>query len=127
MQIEVRGQSLAVSPALSSYADRRFTTALGRFSRRIMLVTVRLTDDNGRRGGVDKRCHVEVTIPRRPVLLVEERHADVYTAIDFAADRVATAVSRELERRFLSRQKAAERREKERTGHPVGRQGAAAS
>jgi putative sigma-54 modulation protein len=127
MQIEVRGQSLAVSPALSSYAERRFTTALGRFGRRIAAVAVRLSDDNGHRGGVDKRCQVEVTIPRRPALLVEERHSDAYTAVDFAADRVATAVTRELERRFVRRQRAAEWRERERTGRPVRRPDAAAS
>jgi putative sigma-54 modulation protein len=126
MQIEVRGQSLAVTPALSSYAERRVTTALRRFGRRIALVAVRLIDENGKRGGIDKRCHIEVTIPRRPVLLIEERHSDVYTAIDFAADRVAMAVSRELERRFVRRQQAAEWREHERTGRTLRRPAVAA-
>jgi putative sigma-54 modulation protein len=127
MQIEVRGQSLAVTPALSSYAERRFRTALGRFGRRITHVSVRFADENGRRGGVDKRCHVEVSIPRRPVLLVEERHSDPYSAIDCAADRVATAVSRQLERRFIRRQRAAEWREEERTGRALRRPAASAS
>jgi ribosomal subunit interface protein len=115
MQIETRG-NVELSPALEQYVQRRFQVALRRFDKRLPLVVVRLTDVNGPKGGVDKRCHVTLPMPPSTPILVEEHHADLYTAIDFAAERVSRAVTRELGRRRVKRTIAAELRNRERTG-----------
>jgi putative sigma-54 modulation protein len=120
MRIEVRGQNLDLSPALGAYVERRFLTALGRFGRRVPQVTVRLVDENGRKGGVDKHCRVEVLMPRSRGLLVDELQADMYAAIDFAADRAARAVAREIGRRRAKRTEAAEYRAEEKTRYHAG-------
>ncbi len=124
MQIETRG-NIDLSPALEQYVQRRFQVALRRFGRRLPLVVVRLTDENGPKGGVDKRCQVTLPMPPSTPILVEEHHADMYTAIDYAAERVSRAVTREIERRRVKRTIAAELRNEERTG--VFRRQAAAS
>ena len=116
MRIEVRG-NVDLGPALTQYTERRLQAALGRFSRRLPMITVRLTDENGPKGGVDKRCHVAVSMPPTSDLVVEESHADLYTAIDFAADRAARAVNRQLGGRRSRRTMAAELRHAEKTGH----------
>jgi ribosomal subunit interface protein len=115
MRIEIRG-NVDLSSALGQYVERRFQAALGRFSKRLLLVTVRLMDLNGPKGGVDKRCQVILPMPPSSPLMVEESHADLYTAIDYAADRAARAVAREIGRRRSKRTLAAELRNAERTG-----------
>ena len=116
MRIEVRGQNLDLTPALGAYVERRFLAALGRFGRRVPLVMVRLFDENSIKGGVDKHCRVEVNMPRSRGLMVDEQQADMYAAIDFAADRAARAVARELGRRRANRSQAAEHRAAEKAG-----------
>ncbi len=93
MRIDVRG-NVELSAALTQYTERRLQAALGRFSRRLPVITVRLIDENGPKGGVDKRCHVAVSMPPTSEMVIEEKHTDLYTAIDFAADRAARAVTR---------------------------------
>lgn len=116
MRIDVRGQHVDLQPSLGAYAERRLTTALQRFGARIPTVTVRLIDENGPKKGVDKKCQVAVTVNRAKPILVEEQDADLYRAIDMAADRTSRAVTQLLGRRRAGRVMASERREVERTG-----------
>ena len=53
---------------------------------------------NGPRGGKDKRCCIQVPFPGTRNVVIEDTEADLYVAIDRAADRAARAVSRRLER-----------------------------
>ena len=117
MQIEIRG-NVNLSPALVQYVERRFRSALGRFRKRLPLVTVRLSDENGPKGGVDKRCQATLPMPPSTPVILEESHADLYTAIDYVADRAARAVTREIGRRRAKRTVAAELRLAEKTGLP---------
>ncbi len=59
---------------------------------------VRLSDINGPHGGDDKRCLVEIQMPRLKPIVLDETNADMYAAIDRAADRAFQTVSRETER-----------------------------
>jgi ribosomal subunit interface protein len=115
MRIEVRG-NVRLTHAIEQYVERRVQAALGRFSRRIPTVTVRLLDENGPKHGVDKRCQLTIAMPPATSLLVEEHHADLYTAIDLASDRASRLVTRELGRRRAKRTLAAEIRLAEKTG-----------
>lgn len=94
MRITVRAAPW-LPPALMHLARRRLEYALGRFGRRVRSVTVRLTDVNGPRGGVDKKCAVAVRLnaPKR-LVVIEDVDAEAAIAIDRAADRAARAVVR---------------------------------
>jgi ribosomal subunit interface protein len=115
MRIEIRG-NVDLTQALGQYVERRVQVALGRFSKRLPLVTVRLMDENGPKGGVDKRCQLLMPMPPATALSVEESHTDLYTAIDLATDRAVRAVIRELGRRRAKRTQAAQLRNAEKTG-----------
>ena len=52
-------RNVAVTEPFRTYVDRRVRLVLGRFGRKVAHVTVRFTDVNGTRGGVDKLCRVE--------------------------------------------------------------------
>lgn len=67
MRITVR----ASSRWLTRRARRRFAFALRRFEDRVRSLVVRVTDVNGPRGGIDKRCRVTVQLqgPSRTVVI----------------------------------------------------------
>lgn len=97
MRLDIRGRHLTLTPALLDRVTRRLRFALGRFDRSVGRVAVRLGDDNGPRGGVDKSCRVQLRAAGRPIV-IEELDPDMYVAIDHAAERVGRAVERALAR-----------------------------
>ena len=65
---------------------------------RVGRVGVRLTDENGPRGGVDKRCALRITVPGQQPIVIEQQESNLYLAIDSAAERAGRAVSRQVGR-----------------------------
>jgi len=103
MQIEVQSRGFEMTEALRLHVGRRVRFALARRGEAVTRVMVRLSDVNGRRGGVDKRCTVCVRVPRRPEVLVEDVRSDMYAAVDQAVARAARCLSRALTRRTRRR------------------------
>ena len=99
MQIDIRARKIEVDEALRAHVDRRLRFALGRFGERIGRVTVRFDDANGTRGGVDKQCQIDVALRPSGNVIVDDIDADLCTVVDRAAERVARAVHRDLQRR----------------------------
>lgn len=84
--------------ALADHVRRRLGFALRHYSDRMQRVSVRLGDENGPRGGVDKFCRIHVHLIGAPAALAEDVGADLYAAIDRAADRIGGVVGRHLDR-----------------------------
>lgn len=81
----------------TALAQRRLEFALGRFAGRVRSLSVRLTDLNGPRGGVDKKCLIAVRLSRpRRVIVIEDVDADAAVVISRAAERMSRAVSRAI-------------------------------
>jgi putative sigma-54 modulation protein len=99
MQLEMRGVNYNLDEGLKAHIERRLRFALGRFATRIHRSTVRLTDVNGPRGGVDKRCRIAVLLVPRGVVMVEGSGDNPFALVADAAKRAGRAVRRELERR----------------------------
>ena len=97
MKIHIRERNVQVTEVLRSHVQRRVGLALGRFGERIGRVIVRFSDTDGLQNRVDKRCQIEVGLRQRSVR-VEDMNADLFTAVDHAADRVSRSVARALER-----------------------------
>lgn len=98
MDVEVRIQGSDLANVVRRYAARRIRFALGRFSSRVGRTVVRISDVNGTRGGVDQCCHVSVErLPSGKVVL-EQIDADLFAAIDRAAERVAQVFRRDIRR-----------------------------
>jgi putative sigma-54 modulation protein len=98
MRIDVRSKDLEVSELTREYVDHRLGFALRRFDGRITNVRVHLEDVNGPKGGIDKRCRIEVNGERSLQVIVNETQGDLHAAIDAAADRVGHQVARAIER-----------------------------
>ena len=104
MNISVRGRHLAVSEVLKAYAVRRLTFSLGSFDSLVSDVEVRVDDENGPRGGVDKTSVITAVLRPIGTLIARARHADAYSAIDRAAVRIrALLVRRRTRARRLDR------------------------
>ena len=96
MRIAVQSRGFSLTDALDNHVHRRLDFTLARGARRVRSVGVRLSDLNGPRGGVDKRCLIEIRLDGLPVVVVEDTQADLYTAIDRAATRAGRTVMRRL-------------------------------
>jgi len=83
----------------------RFSSALKHGARALLGVRIHLLDVNGpQRGGVDKRCGVELRFTRGGTVVLEETDSDLYVAIDKAAGRSKQALLKRIER-FRSRRR----------------------
>jgi ribosome-associated translation inhibitor RaiA len=80
------------------YTEQRLSVALGWARHHMRRLAVSLSDINGPRGGVDKRCKIQVQLAGGREVIIEECEADLYAAIDRAVDRADRAVVKQVER-----------------------------
>jgi len=98
MQIDIQARDFSLTDALRSHAERRLRFALTRCDDHIQRIVMRLSDINGPRGGADKRCHLQLILIGLPDVVVEDIEADLYVAIDCAADRAGRTLVRKIGR-----------------------------
>ncbi len=98
MQMDIQSQGFPLTDGLRDYLMKRLAYGLNHGDEHITRVTVRLSDINGPRGGADKRCLIEVRLKAAPAVVIEDTEADLYVAIDRAAERAGRALARRLAR-----------------------------
>jgi len=98
MQLDIQTNGFSLTDGLRNYTERRMQFALDRNDGHVMRARVRLADINGPRGGIDKRCQIELELAGQNSVIIEDIEADLYVAIDRASDRCARTLNRRLER-----------------------------
>lgn len=98
MLIEIQARNFPLTNALRGHIQRRLDFALSTRYEHIQRILVRLSDTNGPRGGSDKCCHIQITLPRLADVVIEDTESDLYDAINRAADRASRTVARKLAR-----------------------------
>ncbi len=98
MQLDIQARGFALSDAMRNYTLKRLRFALGRDDNVVMRARVRLADINGPRGGVDKRCQIELALAGQANIVIEDTEADLYFAIDRACERAMRTLTRRLAR-----------------------------
>jgi ribosome-associated translation inhibitor RaiA len=101
MPAHVRVAGVQLDQEQREYIRRKLGARLTKFARSIERVTVRVTDVNGPRGGVDQVCRIKVVLTGLPSVVVEERHADARAAIDAALRAIQRPVRRAVDRRRM--------------------------
>jgi len=96
MKIGIQCRGFSLTGAISGHVRKRLDFLLGHGIRRVRRVTVTLSDLNGPRGGVDKRCLIKVSIDGLPPVIIEDVQSDLYAAIDRAAGRASRTVARRM-------------------------------
>lgn len=92
MRIHVVGRTVEIDDSLHGFVEHQLLLALGRVSPNVHCAIVRLCDQCGPRGGMDKTCRIEVRLRSRRSLVVEHTDANLYAAISRAATRAKRAV-----------------------------------
>lgn len=98
MRIDIQARGFELTPGLREHTERRLQFALSWAVNDVRNVSVRLSDINGPRGGSDKRCHILIPLAGGQDVVIEDTEADLYVAIDRAADRSERALARRLQR-----------------------------
>ena len=98
MNIQIHAQDFSLTEGLRAHVARRLAYGLNHGYDRVSRVVVRLSDVNGPRGGVDKRCGIEIRLKGSSVLAIQDINSDLYAAIDRAVDRAGRAMDRRLSR-----------------------------
>ena len=93
MRIVIR-KTAGLPRSLARLARRRLEFALGRFGTHVRSLTVRMTDLNGPRGGVDKHCLVAIRLTSPPRLVViQDTDVEAAVAIARVVERAARVVA----------------------------------
>lgn len=98
MQMAIQCRGFALTEGLRDYARKRLSYSLSFGDGYILRAIMRLSDINGPRGGKDKRCHIEVRLKGLPAVVIADTEADLYVAIDRAAERAGRTLARRLAR-----------------------------
>ena len=98
MQSTIITRGIDASGGIRDYIMERMEAALIHAKDSIQYITVRLSDQNGPKGGVDKRCQVHLKPKGLPTVVVSDVSASVSDAVDRALQRAEKAVKRVLER-----------------------------
>jgi putative sigma-54 modulation protein len=98
MRIDIQARGFDLTEGLREHTERRLQFALSWVSNEVRAVRVCLSDLNGPRGGNDKRCRIQIPMVGAQNVVVEDAQADLYLAIDRAADRTERTLARRLGR-----------------------------
>ena len=103
MQLDIQSRSFKLTAALKQAIKRSLSPLDQRYGSQLSRVQVRLSDINGVRGGVDKRCLIVLEAGRRHTVVAKAISADMYQAISQAGRRAEAALRQTRKRRKLKR------------------------
>ncbi|MAQ17859.1 MAG: hypothetical protein CMN30_24060 [Sandaracinus sp.] len=100
MQIQVRtDHNIQGDERLAEYVEDVLTDSLSRFSNDITRIEVHFADENGDKSGEqDTRCTLEARVRGRKPTVVTAHAANVKDSLGSAADKLASAIEKELGR-----------------------------
>ena len=105
MNVEIVARGFELTDALRDYVERRIYFTFSGRDEQIKSIEVRLSDINGPRGGIDKRCKMLIEVPRIKNVVVEDTESNLYVAIDRATERAGRTLNRRFSRLFYKKRK----------------------
>jgi len=98
MKPTIVAKGVKLSRRLREHVIHRLSLTLDRKHYSIQAMKVRISDQNGPKGGIDKHCQLHLTLPGLPTVVVTEKGDDIAAMVDQAAHRAAQAIDRLLSR-----------------------------
>ena len=99
MKVVIRSNDFTLTDSLRTFLNEQVRKSMSVCARNIELITIRLKDINGPKGGVDKECIVEIQIANQSPVVVKKRNSDAYRGIRQAVTRAARVALRRLRKR----------------------------
>lgn len=94
MHIDIQARGFSLTDALRNHTEQSLKSAFGSFRNGIGKIVIRLSDENGPRGGLDKRCTIRADLPGSAPVVVDHHETNLYLAISRAAQRAGRAMLR---------------------------------
>lgn len=98
MWIDIQNAGAALEMDGRLQLEQKLHAAFARVGRRIHRVTVYLSDVNGPRGGIDKRCVMRLAMGQGRVAVVQERDSNLHALFDRAIERSKRLVGKVADR-----------------------------
>jgi putative sigma-54 modulation protein len=98
MRLTIQANGFSLTAALRAHTEQRVAAALGWAKQHMRQLVVCLSDINGPRGGIDKRCRIQVQLGTGREVIIEDTEADLYLAISRATERADRAIARQIQR-----------------------------
>lgn len=96
MNITTRAQDFEMSDAIDRFVRRRLKKAFRRLDDEITAVDVYMKDENGPKGGEDKRVIIRVRQRNRPQFVVDTTCENLYAAVELGVKRAKRVIRRHL-------------------------------
>ncbi|MDP5240341.1 hypothetical protein Q9Q94_12430 [Uliginosibacterium sp. 31-16] len=101
MKLAIQTSGIPMDVDVIGHIERRAEFALSRLGLYVQQIKVSLIDLNGPRGGVDKRCQLQVQLADETPVIVTETSADTYAAINRAFSVASRLASHRIARRVM--------------------------
>ena len=103
MQEFISAKGIRIGTSLKHFIEAKLRNSFDRFKEKVRLVSLRLTDENWRRGGIDKRCKVQLQLRNGDHIVREYCDAEPALAVSEAVSRAERALAVQIERRRARR------------------------
>jgi putative sigma-54 modulation protein len=95
MDVHITALGVELTDDLAEFCRDHIVEPLRRiYDREGPRLEIEVSDENGEKGGVDKRCRITFMMPHTRTINVSQMAADPYTAVDLAARRFSRLVKR---------------------------------
>lgn len=99
MKIDIMATGLTLDQAVRERFSRRLYFVLGRFLSVVRRVDVNVSDENGPKGGLDKRCRIQVVLHGSEAVTVEGEGESIQKVFESTCQRAGRTVARTLQRK----------------------------
>ena len=96
MKIQIHARDFEMTEALREHILRRCRFVLSRLRDSVRRVEIHLADENGPKGGVDKRCLVRIKSDGFSEIVIKDVENDLYVAVDRALSRAKRSLLRRI-------------------------------
>ena len=96
IKVKIQKAYVKISPKELFQIENAFNFAIDRFGHVVRDVVVTLADTNGPKGGVDKRCNVQLRLYPRGLAVVRSTGASLLETVHEACDKMRQVLSKRL-------------------------------
>lgn len=98
MKLSIVDRDGCLTAPTRQLARRRLLFALSRFDSKLEEVTLKVDDLNGPKGGIDKRCQLQIKLCYGSEVILTNLDSTVEASISRLADRAGRTIARRISR-----------------------------
>jgi putative sigma-54 modulation protein len=101
--LKVQHPNMITNDQTITQVEKAFKQAVDRFAHIIRETDITFLDVNGPRGGLDKRCRVQLRLLPRGIIVVRTTATTMLDAANIACDKIRQLLSKRLSKRNSAR------------------------